>query len=71
MDLPPMDPCRVNSKGRHDLLMIEPLDHHTDLTMFCGWCGAVRRLPVNGSPLASRLDDLDADEIERRTRTQE
>ena len=66
IDLPPMDACPTGRKGRHDLTAIIPDDADQDMTLFCGACGSIRRLPVTGAVLADRLDDMSASEIERR-----
>lgn len=63
-----MDPCPYRKKGRHDISVVLPEDADHDMTLFCDACGAVRRMPVNGSPLASRLDDLTTEQIAEATR---
>lgn len=68
MDLPPMPRCKVGRKGRHDLSFIIPENDDRDLTLVCDACGALRRVPVTGELLASRLDDLTPAEIERLVR---
>ena len=65
-DLPPLDPCPSNKRGRHNLTAVYPDDAQYDLTLFCNRCGTMRRLPLTGAILADRMDDLSADEIMRR-----
>ncbi len=63
MDLPRMKRCKVDAKGRHELNVVIPDEYDRDMTLFCANCGALRRVPVSGQLLASRLDDLTAAEI--------
>ena len=64
-DLPPMDPCPHHKRGRHELSFVIPDEYDKDLTVICSHCGATRRMPVHGALVASRLDDLDAEQIVR------
>ena len=68
MDLPPMERCPYGRKGRHSLSYVIPSEYDYDLTMACDYCGAARRMPVTGSMLRERLDDLTAAEIEQAVR---
>lgn len=65
MDLPPLEPCRADKRGRHHLSAILPGEDSGDITLYCEMCGALRRAPASGSILAERLDDLTPAEIER------
>ncbi len=66
-DLPAMAPCPVGKGGRHEIAAVFSSEGNQDLTMFCEWCGMVRRLPMSGV-VGVPLDMLDADEIVRLTR---
>lgn len=57
-DLGPLDRCPYSKKGAHHLAAIIPGDDDHDVTFYCEWCGALRRLPATGA-LTSSLDDLD------------
>lgn len=63
-DLGPIEPCPTRKRGAHamDLVLADELE----ATYTCRRCGAMRRVPASGSLVASRLDDLTADEIEAR-----
>jgi hypothetical protein len=66
-DLPPMDPCPADKRGRHELmaLFVNDVEHapDTDVTFACQRCGALRRVPLTGALVISRLDDASAQEI--------
>jgi hypothetical protein len=65
MDLPAMARCPRGKKGAHQIAAIVPGDDEHDITLYCEHCGALRRAPATGELMVSRLDDLDAETIER------
>lgn len=67
-DLEPLPPCPFHDKGRHELTAIVPADEAGWLTMFCGRCGCVRRMPASGPLELPPLDNLSAAEIYERTK---
>ena len=63
-----MDPCPHRDSGKHELNALIPSDDDRDLTLFCGHCGAMRRVPATGSLWkGSPLDDWPANEIGARS----
>lgn len=66
-DLPAMEPCPVGKEGRHELMALYVDDiaraDTSDLTLACQRCGALRRVPLTGAMVASRLDDATAQQI--------
>lgn len=65
MDLPPLEPCPFDKRGRHAMAAILPGEDSGDITLYCETCGSLRRAPASGSILGERLDDLTPAEIER------
>ena len=61
----PLPSCPVGKRGRHALAAIFSSEANHDLTLFCEWCGTVRRFPMTGD-IGAPLDALDADAILRR-----
>lgn len=66
-DLPAMDPCPFGKDSRHALMALYVDDiaraDTSDLTLACQHCGALRRVPLTGAMVASRLDDATAEQI--------
>ena len=67
-DIGPMEPCPHTKAGRHALNAILPEDSDHDMTLFCEWCGAMRRVPVSGALYVGSLDGLTAAQIKDRTK---
>jgi hypothetical protein len=65
MDLPALEPCPYGRKKRHAIEAILPGDDDHDITLFCHYCGTLRRAAATGDLLVSRLDDKTAEEIVR------
>ena len=56
-DLPPMEPCPYEKRGRHHLMAMFPVDGDGDLTLSCSRCGATRRMALNGLLPDTPMDD--------------
>ena len=77
IDLPAMAPCPVRKGGRHSLSALFSSDGDHDMTLFCGSCGALRRVPMDGevsvpldamTPAQISAAVMSADEVVRRVR---
>lgn len=64
-DVLPLPPCPTNKRGRHDFNAVIPGTDDGYLTLFCGTCGTVRRMPVSGQLYVGSLDALTPAEIKR------
>ena len=64
MDLGPLEPCPYSKSGKHNTHIVIPSDDDRDLTLLCGNCMTMRRVPASGSlRQGSPLDDWPASEI--------
>lgn len=63
-DVPPLSAPCPNTKGRHDFNAVIPGEDTGDVTLWCSFCGAMRRVPANGSLFAGTpLDDWPANDV--------
>jgi hypothetical protein len=65
-DLPSIKKCPWGPKGRHHMEVILPNKDSGDISLVCGLCFFVRRMPARGGLLYGSLDDLSATEIAKR-----
>lgn len=66
-DLPPLDPCPADERGRHRMEgtgMVSDEQQASSLTWICVRCGVVRQVAGFGPLYAERLDDLTTTQLD-------
>ena len=64
--LPALPPCPARPRKGHKLAFFIPESSQDDITAICEQCGMGLRVPASGPLQGGSLDDLSAEEIERR-----